>query len=368
LTLVTPDAAELHRRARKLLSRNVYDYYAGGAGRERTLRANEKAWRQVWLAPRVLRAVSSVDTATRLLGTGFATPLCVAPTGYQRLAHPDGELATAAGAARAGALFVLSTRSTCRIEDVARVVAEHGGTWWFQVYLMRDRELTERLVRRAAAAGAAALVLTADTPVVGRKRRDSDDDVVTDEHFLVNLGPLDELEAAEQAADCTFADIGWLSEVGGGLPVVVKGVLRGDDARACRAHGAAAVIVSNHGGRQLDGALPSALALPGVVAALRDVAGDGSGRCEVYADGGVRTGEDALAALALGARAVFLGRPPVWALTCGGADGVRSLLAGLTDDLAHSMALAGVASVAETNGIALIAGAGSDPRSPEHMP
>jgi 4-hydroxymandelate oxidase len=364
LTLVTPDVAELHRRARKMLPRSVYDYYAGGAGRERTLRANEKAWRQVWLAPRVLREVSSVDTSTRLLGTAFATPLCVAPTGYQRLAHPGGELATAAGAARAGALFVLSTRSTCRIEDVAEVVAEHSGTWWFQVYLMRDRRLTESLVRRAAAAGAAALVLTADTPVVGRKRRDSADGVASDDDFLVNLGPLDDLDAAEQSADCTFADIGWLSEVGGGLPVVVKGVLRGDDADASRAHGAAAVIVSNHGGRQLDGALPSALALPDVAAALRDRSGEAgaAGGCEVYADGGIRSGEDTLAALALGARAVFLGRPVMWALTCGGADGVRSLLAGLTDDLAHAMALAGAASVAGTDGIALVRCAGRPPR------
>jgi 4-hydroxymandelate oxidase len=361
LTLVTPDAAELHRRARKMLPRGVYDYYAGGAGRERTLRANEKAWRQVWLAPRVLREVSSVDTSTRLLGTAFATPLCVAPTGYQRLAHPGGELATAAGAARAGALFVLSTRSTCRIEDVAEVVAQHRGTWWFQVYLMRDRQLTESLVRRAAAAGAAALMLTADTPVVGRKRRDSADGVVSDEDFLVNLGPLDDPEAADQSADGTFTDLGWLSDVGGGLPVVVKGVLRGDDADACRAHGAAAVIVSNHGGRQLDGALPSALALPGVAAALQDEA-RGTDGCEVYADGGIRTGEDAVAALALGARAVFLGRPVMWALTCGGEDGVRSLLAGLTDDLAHAMALAGAASVADTDGIALVRCAGVPPR------
>jgi 4-hydroxymandelate oxidase len=357
---VTPDAAELQRRARKLLPRNVYDYYAGGAGRERTLRASEKAWRQVWLAPRVLREVSSVDTTTRLLGTEFSTPLCVAPTGYQRLAHPDGELATAAGAAQAGALFVLSTRSTCRIEDVGEAVAEHGGTWWLQVYLMRDRGLTEGLVRRAAAAGAAALVLTADTPVVGRKRRDSDDGVASDDDFLVNLGPLDDLTDAVQAADHTFADIGWLSGIGGGLPVVVKGVLRGDDAAACRAHGAAAVIVSNHGGRQLDGALPSAFALPEVAAALPD-SGEAGG-CEVYADGGIRTGEDALAALALGARAVFLGRPPVWALACGGADGVRSLLAGLTDDLAHAMALAGAASAAETAGIARIEAARRPPR------
>jgi len=349
-TIVTPDAADLHRRARSRLTRNVYDYYAGGSGRERTLRANEKAWRRVWLAPRVLREVSAVSTAARLLGTEFATPLCVAPTGFHGLAHPDGELATAAGAARAGALFVLSTRSSRRIEDVGRAVADAGGTWWFQVYVMRDRALTAGLVRRAAAAGAAALVLTADTPVVGRKRRNWDGEMVSDEDFLVNLGPLDDLEASDQAADVTMSDIGWLSETGGGLPVVVKGVLRADDALACQAHGAAAVIVSNHGGRQLDGALPAALALPEVADALpRPATGPGG---EVYADGGIRTGEDALAALALGARAVFLGRPVLWALACGGADGVQSLLTGLTDDLAHAMALAGARSPAETPGLA----------------
>ena len=344
---MTPDVADLQRRARKLLPRNVYDYYAGGSGRERTLRANEKAWREVWIAPRVLRDVSAVDTSTRLLGSQLATPLCVAPTGFHGLAHPDGELATAAGAAAAGALFVLSTRSSRLIEEVGDVVAAAGGTWWFQVYLMRDRTLTSGLVRRAAAAGAAALVLTGDTPVLGRKRRNSAE-VVSDRDFLVNLGPLDDITGTIQAADLSFADIGWLSEVAGGrLPVVVKGVLRGDDALACRAHGAAAVIVSNHGGRQLDGALPSAVALPEVAGRL----GAGAA-CEVYADGGIRYGENALAALALGARAVFLGRPPLWALACGGADGVRSLLAGLTDDLAHAMALAGAASVADAAGIA----------------
>jgi 4-hydroxymandelate oxidase len=216
--------------------------------------------------------------------------------------------------------------------------------------VMRDRALTAGLVRRAAAAGAAALVLTADTPVVGRKRRNWDGELVSDEDFLVNLGPLDDLEASDQAADVTMSDIGWLSETGGGLPVVVKGVLRADDALACQAHGAAAVIVSNHGGRQLDGALPTALALPEVADALpRPATGPGG---EVYADGGIRTGEDALAALALGARAVFLGRPVLWALACGGADGVQSLLTGLTDDLAHAMALAGARSPAETPGLA----------------
>jgi 4-hydroxymandelate oxidase len=257
-------------------------------------------------------------------------------------------------------LFVLSIRSTRRIEDVADAVAAEGGAWWFQVYLMRDRELTAGLVRRAAAVGAAALVLTADTPVVGQKRRNSADGVVSDEAFLTNLGPLEDLSAADQAADLTFADVGWLRDVGGGLPVVVKGVLRGDDAVACQAVGAAAVVVSNHGGRQLDGALPSALALPEVTAAVGGPAvGPG---CEVYADGGIRTGEDALAALALGARAVFLGRPVLWALACGGADGVRALLAGLTDDLSHALALAGASSLAGAAGIARAGAAGWPPR------
>jgi 4-hydroxymandelate oxidase len=349
---VTPDAAELHRRARKILPRHLYDYYAGGSGRERTLRAAEKAWRQVWFMPRVLRDVSAVDTAAMLLGTPVATPLCAAPTGYQGLAHPDGELAAAAGAARAGALYVLSTRSTRRIEDVGDTVAAHGGAWWFQVYVMRDRRLTEGLVRRAAAAGARALVLTGDTPAVGRKRRDSDN-LAPDQDFLVNLGPLDDLSRAAQTADVTFADIQWLSQVSGGLPVVVKGVLRADDAVACREHGAAGVIVSNHGGRQLDGALPSALALPGVATAL-----EGLPEVEVYADGGIRTGEDTLAALALGARAVFLGRPVLWALACGGADGVQSLIEGLTSDLAHALTLAGATSPAAAAGIARLEPAG----------
>lgn len=358
---MTPDAAQLQRRARRLLPPDVYDYYARGSGRERTLHANEKSWQQAWLAPRALRDVSAVRTGTELLGTAVPTPVCVAPTAFHRLAHPDGEVATAAGAARAGALFVLATRSTRRIEDVAQVLAAEGGSWWFQVYIMHDRDLTAGLVRRAAAAGAAALVLTGDTPVVGRKRRDS---LVSAQDRAVNLGALDDPDAAVYAADLSFADVSWLSEISGGLPVVVKGVLRGDDARACQAHGAAAVIVSNHGGRQLDGAIPAAVALPGVAAALTGPLLAGSppaARCEVYADGGVRTGEDVLMALALGAGAVFVGRPVLWALAGGGADGVRSFLAGLTGDLAHAMALAGAASVAE---IAEVAGAAAAPGGP----
>src|ERR1039457_4748508 len=351
---------------------DVYDYYAGGSGREATLRANEKAWRRIRLRPRIFRDVSAVDTsveAASWAGGRLRTPLAVAPTAFHRLAHPDGEIATAIGAARAGALYVMSTRSSRRIEDVAAASTDAGGTWWFQVYLMRDRELTAGLVRRAAAAGAQALVLTADTPVVGRKGRSKGrskgDDMVRDADFLVNLGQLADLNAAELASDVTFTDIGWLSEISGGLPVVVKGVLRPDDAEACMAHGAAGVIVSNHGGRQLDRAVPTAWALPGVAAAVRGAQGvtgpvDGTasvGRVlsvagAVSVDGGVRSAEDALAALALGAQCVFLGRPVLWALACGGADGVQALMDGLTEDLRHVMALAGAACLADLAGLA----------------
>jgi 4-hydroxymandelate oxidase len=179
--------------------------------------------------------------------------------------------------------------------------------------------------------------------VVGRKRRNVED-VATEADLLVNLGPVADISEVGQGADVTLADIGWLAEVSG-LPVVVKGVLRADDALACAAAGAAGVIVSNHGGRQLDGAIPVARALPGIAQAVAD-------RLPVWADGGIRTGEDALTALALGAQAVFLGRPVLWALACDGADGVADLLTGLTADLAYAMALAGAPAIGQLDGIA----------------
>jgi 4-hydroxymandelate oxidase len=353
---MVPDIAELERRAAALLPSEIYDFYAGGSGSETTLRANVTAWQQGWLLPRVLRDVSAVDTTLSLAHlavpgspeTVLRTPVAVAPTAFHGLVHPEAELATAAGAARAGALFVLSTRCSRRIEDVAAVVAAAGGAWWFQVYVTRDRGLTAQMVRRAVACGARALVLTADAPVLGRKRRNRGDGVVRPDEFFVNTGPVPDPAAAEQAADLTFADIGWLAGLGDGVPVLVKGVLRADDAQACVAAGAAGVIVSNHGGRQLDRALPTALALPAVAAALASA----GGRAEAFVDGGVRTGEDVLAALAAGASAVFLGRPVLWALATGGADGVHDLLTGLTSDLAHAMALAGAASLADIAGLA----------------
>jgi 4-hydroxymandelate oxidase len=349
---VPVNIAELERRARRLLTPEVYDYYAGGAGRERTLRANVGAWRQYWLLPRVFRDVSAVDTSVRLPGlpeVTAATPVAIAPTGFQGLASAEGELATVRGAAAAGALTVVSSRSSRRIEDIGRAAADAGGAWWFQVYLLRDRDLTARMVSRAVAAGARALVLTGDTPVVGHKRRDRGESLFTEAEFLVNTGPLADLAQADQAADLSFADIGWLARLGD-VPVLVKGVLRPDDARACLDAGAAGVIVSNHGGRQLDRAVPTAYALPAVATELAR-GGDGACPGRVYADGGLRSGEDVLTALGLGAHAVFLGRPVLWALACDGADGVRDLLTGITADLAHAMALAGARTLADVAGV-----------------
>jgi 4-hydroxymandelate oxidase len=317
-----------------------------------TLRANAEAWRQVRFLPRILRDVSGVRTSVRLpppLDLELRTPVAVAPTAFHRLAHPDGEAATAAAAARAGALVVLSTRSSRRIEDVAAAAAGAAGNWWFQVYMMRERDLTAGLVRRAAAAGARALVLTADTPVVGRRALVPGGGVISDRDYEDNLGLLDDLSRAH-IVPASPADIGWLGEISGGLPVVVKGVLRADDAAACLEAGAAAVIVSNHGGRQLDQAVPTALALPAVRAAAL-------GR-PVFVDGGVGSPESALAGLALGASLVFAGRPVLWALACGGEDGVQAWLEDLTEELAHVMALAGAPSVAALAGLGTVAGPG----------
>lgn len=289
----------------------------------------------------MLRDVSDVDTSTTILGTQVTSPIGVAPTAYQRLAHPEGELATACGAAAAGCLHVLSTRATATPAEVEQ--AAPGAPRWFQVYVLRDRNRTEELVRVAVSSGARALVLTADTPVIGRRLRDLRNEFV----LPTNLGEAEvsldagaEGNLADQDPSITFDDLAWLSDIGSGVPVVVKGVTRADDAVACLDAGAAAVWVSNHGGRQLDGCIACADALPEVVDAL-------DGRGEVYVDGGVRSGLDALRALAMGATAVFVGRPMLWGLASGGAAGVQEVLQGLTAELAHAMALAGAPAIGD---------------------
>lgn len=335
--------------AQNLLPQVVFDYYAGGAGEEISLGEAESAWARYRLRPHVLRDVAAVDAGCELLGVRCATPFGVAPMASQLLLHPDGELATARAAAAAGGLFVLSTRSSHTLEDVGAAV---GGPWWFQVYVTRDRGITEGLVGRAVLAGATALVLTGDTPFLGRKKRIGRPAALSDDASMTNIARhirpgTDADQAAEQDPSITLDTISWLTG-SSGLPVLVKGVLRGDDARACVDAGAAGVIVSNHGGRQLDRALPSALALADVVAALTDR------DAVVLVDGGIRSGGDALVALALGARAVLLGRPFAWALAAGGEAGVRAAFDELTDDLRLSLALAGAARPGELDRSAVV--------------
>lgn len=328
--------------AARVLPAAVYDAFASGAGDELTLHEARSAWARYRLRPRVLRDVGAIDLGTELLGARVASPIGIAPAGYMGLAHEDGEPAVARGAAAAGSLYVMSARASHSIEDVAE---QTGAPWWFQVYAMRDRDLTLRVAERAAAAGARALVLTGDTPYVGIKRRiGANRAAVPDDQFLVNIRPhlgdvADARQRAEQDPTVTLELVGRLAEATG-LPVLVKGVLRGDEAVSCLDAGAAGVIVSNHGGRQLDRAVPAALALPEVVAAV-------DGRGPVLVDGGVRSGLDALVALAAGASAVLVGRPVVWGLAVGGEQGVVDTLGALRDDLAHSMALAGAACLAD---------------------
>ena len=331
---------DLQRAAAGRLPAPVSEYFDQGSGDGVSTARAQAAWDRIALRPRLLRDVSRISTATTVLGQAVAAPVLVAPTAMQCAAHPDGEVATAQAVAAAGALMTVSTNSGRTFEEIGAT----GARWWLQVYVMRDRGLTAELLRRAAAAGASALVLTVDTPVVGRKHNAGPSifEVVPDGYYLTNIpGAADEPGGpADKADDLTPEIIGWLAAQSG-LPVVVKGILRADDARTAVLAGAAAVQVSNHGGRQLDQAVATADALPEIAGA---VAGSGA---EVYVDGGIRRAEHVLAALALGARAVFLGRPVLWALAAGGAGGeggqagVAALLSGFTADLAHVMALAG---------------------------
>ncbi|HEV2369106.1 MAG TPA: alpha-hydroxy acid oxidase [Acidimicrobiales bacterium] len=334
------------------MPRPSFDFVAGGADDEVTLRDNVEAWTRIRLRPRVLQDVSTVDTSTTVLGTAVSVPVLLAPTAYQRLAHENGECASSAGAAAAGTLMVLSTRSSCTIEDVAGAAPD--APRWFQVYVLRDRGWTGELVDRATASGYRALVLTLDTPVLGFRRRDERGgfrlpagvgmaNVVAD----IGVGQAGGEAVAEaeaflrsyQAADLGPADVEWLAQRSP-LPIVAKGVLTAEAARLCVDSGAAAIVVSNHGGRQLDGVVATADALAEVIDAVGSAA-------EVYVDGGIRRGTDVLKALALGARATLIGRPAVWGLATAGADGVRAVVGHLEAELGLAMALAGTPTVAD---------------------
>jgi 4-hydroxymandelate oxidase len=330
--------------ARRALPKDVFDYYEGGALDEITVRENTAAWERLKLYYRVLAGVGKRDMTTTVLGQPISMPIVVAPTAFHKLACEPGEIAAAKAARAAGTLFILSSLSNTAMESV---FAHAASPRWFQLYIYKDREITLELVKRAEAVGAEAIVLTVDAPGLGTRERDARNSFRLPDGLVVeNLAPLGkgnfpEVKGSGLAAyvranfkeDLGFDDLDWLCR-STRVPVVVKGVCRGDDARRAAEHGAKAVVVSNHGGRQLDTAPATCEALPHVV----DAAGD---LCEIYVDGGIRRGSDVLKAIALGARAVLLGRPVLWGLCVAGEEGATNVLEILRRELDEAMLLCG---------------------------
>ena len=337
------NVADFERIARARLDPGAYGYFAGGAGDEYTLRDNVEAYRRWQLRPRALVDVGDATTATTVLGTSVSMPLLVAPVAFQRMAHPDGEPGMARAAAAAGTLMVLSTLATSTPAELA--AAAPGAPRWFQLYCFRDRGVTRALIDQAEEAGFAAIALTVDAPRLGRRERDLRTGFVIPADVTVPSFAA----AAGKATAGTPADmfglmdptVGWddleelVSECN--LPVLVKGVVTAEDAALAAEHGAAGVVVSNHGGRQLDGAPATIDALPEVVDAVE-------GRVEVLVDGGIRRGTDVVKALALGARAVLAGRAPLWGLAARGEQGAREVLELLREEIELAMVLVGCGS------------------------
>ena len=336
---------DYERVAKERLDPGAFGYVAGGANDEWTLRENLAAFERWILRPRMLVDVSRVTTTTTVLGTDSSMPLFVAPTAFQRTVHPDGELAMARGAAGAGTAMCLSTFATATIEEVAE--AAPGAPRWFQLYWSSDRGFVRDVVERAEAVGFTAVIVTVDLPRLGRRERDLRTGFVVPEELPVPaFVALAEASRAVSPEDISWAvddtltwdDLEWLRSVTS-LPVLVKGVLTAEDAVLAAEAGVDGVVVSNHGGRQLDGVAATLDVLPEVV----EAAGD---RLVVLMDGGVRRGADVVKALALGAQAVLAGRPPLWGLGAGGADGVQRVLELLRDELELALALCGCTSPA----------------------
>jgi 4-hydroxymandelate oxidase len=324
---------DYERLAEARMAPSDWAYYHSGADDEVTLRANRAAFARLWLRPRFLRDMERIAMATEVLGTPVSMPILVAPTALHGLAHPDGECATASAVGAMGTLMIASDSASRALEDVA---AAATGPLWYQLYTS-DRETTAERVQRATDAGFRAIVLTVDAPRWGRKEAAIRLDFDQQPHL--NYGNYTSLAVKRAILPLTWETFAWLRSLTP-LPYLMKGILTAEDAALAVTHGAAGIVVSNHGGRQLDTAVPSLVALPEVVEAV-------NGAIPVYFDGGIRRGTDVLKALALGARAVLIGRPILWGLAAAGPEGVRGVLKLLRDEFEQAMALAGCASLAE---------------------
>jgi 4-hydroxymandelate oxidase len=329
----------LAEKARKRLPASTYDFVAAGAGDERTLVANEAAWRAYEVLPHVVAGTGRADTTTTILGREVRTPILLAPAGRQRALHPDGEMAAAAAARDAGSIYCLATSATTDLHDIVTV----GARTWLQLYVSTDRDWTSMVVSEAQAHGFEQIVVTVDRPTEAYRPRSA-------RHG--GLGPLPagvhvtshrgdgstrSSEPGVWDPSLSWADVSAMKEETS-LPIAVKGVLRADDARRAVDAGVDAIVVSNHGGRQIDGSIPTARALPRVLDAVH-------GAVPVYVDGGIRSGGDVFRALALGADAALVGRPYLWALADGGQAGVLNLLGRMNAELAELMSLAGCGSI-----------------------
>lgn len=330
--------------ARDRMHPAAYAYYAGGAADEHTMAENTAAFTRFQLRPRVLRDVSRVDTTTTLLGQQVSVPFGLAPNAAQGLAHPDGECATARAAAAAEIVMCLSTFSNKPLAEVAAAAPE--GPRWFQLYVHQDRAIAQDMIRKAVTSDYRAIVVTVDLPVPGYRERELRWPYEgTEESAFGNITAdtkgkaIIELLGGLINAALTWDDLAWIRETAG-VPLVVKGVMTSEDAALAVEHGADAVWVSNHGGRQLD-------RVPATIEVLEEIVTAIDGRAEIYLDGGVRRGTDVVTALALGARAVFLGRPYLYALAVAGEDGVRRAIGLLADEVVNAMTLLGITGVGQ---------------------
>ncbi len=368
------DIGDLRTIAKRRLPRGVFDYIDGGAEDELTLGANSSAFSKIQFEPRVLRDVSKLDTSTTMFGTKMAMPVMIAPTGFGRIAQSQGELAVARAAERAGIPYALSTMATRSIEEVAAV---SDGPKWFQVYTWRDRTLVEQMVRRAEVAGYVGLYLTVDTAVLGRRERDvrrgytlppkigldtiidgaihpgwTWDFLNNDPITFANVVGMHDMDgssavslaehmAAQFDSSLSWDDVAWLASIWDG-PIILKGIQSVADAKLAVEAGVAGIALSNHGGRQLDGA-------PTPIELVEPVAQAVGGQIEIICDGGIRRGSDVVKALALGADAVSIGRPYLYGLAAGGERGVDHVLKFFSDGIRRTMALSGVRTIAEIN-------------------
>lgn len=337
--------------AKQHLSKPIWDYYAAGADECSTRDDNLQAYKRIRLRPRILRDVSVTDTRTTILGTEISFPVGIAPTAFHCLAWPEGELATARATETVNTCYITSTYSTCSVEEIC--AAAPNGYRWFQLYVYRDRKLSEQLVHRVEALGYKALVLTVDVPYTGKRRDDIRNQFKLPPHLRVkNFEGMFELQNSADPEEygvpsntldpsISWKDVRWLQSLTR-LPIIIKGILTKEDAELAVEHGVQGIIVSNHGGRQLDGG-------PATIDCLSEIVETVQGRIEVYMDGGIRTGSDVLKALALGAKCVFIGRPAIWGLAYKGEEGVKEVLQILNEEFRLSMALSGCRNVAEIN-------------------